>query len=88
MTWVSPEPWGYVTYHHGRWGWTASIGWFWIPGVYYAPAWVAWQSDDAYFGWAPLGYDNAPRPLGLRRLARRDLLERRGHPDRLLRPRP
>ena len=64
MTWVSTEPWGYVTYHHGRWGWGARLGWFWIPGVYYAPAWVAWQSDTAYFGWAPLGFNNAPVPWG------------------------
>ena len=21
MTWVSDDPWGYVTHHHGRWGW-------------------------------------------------------------------
>ena len=26
MTWISDEPWGYVTYHHGRWGWGAEIG--------------------------------------------------------------
>jgi hypothetical protein len=64
MTWVSDEPWGYVTYHHGRWGWNVNLGWFWIPGVYYAPAWVAWQSDDLYFGWAPMGYYNAPVAWG------------------------
>lgn len=60
MTWISAEPWGYVTHHHGRWGWGASFGWYWIPGVYYSPAWVAWQSESAYFGWAPLGYYNRP----------------------------
>jgi hypothetical protein len=60
MTWISDEPWGYVTYHHGRWGWEVGLGWYWIPGIYYAPAWVAWQSADIYFGWAPLGYHNHP----------------------------
>lgn len=60
MTWISDEPWGYVTYHHGRWGWSTSIGWYWIPGVYYAPAWVAWQTSGTYFGWAPIGYHNHP----------------------------
>jgi hypothetical protein len=64
MTWISDEPWGYVTYHHGRWGWGASFGWYWIPGVSYAPAWVAWNSSDAYFGWAPLGYRNQPCAWG------------------------
>ncbi len=60
MTWVSDEPWGYVTHHHGRWGWGASLGWYWIPGVYFSPAWVAWDTYDSYFGWAPLGYWNGP----------------------------
>lgn len=64
MTWISDEPWGYVTYHHGRWGWSTSIGWYWIPGVYYAPAWVAWQTSGAYFGWAPIGYHNHPVSWG------------------------
>lgn len=60
MTWISDEPWGYVTHHHGRWGWRMGLGWYWIPGAVYAPAWVAWRSDDVYFGWAPLGYDDRP----------------------------
>jgi len=64
MTWVSDEPWGFVTHHYGRWGWGASLGWYWIPGVQYSPAWVAWQSTDAYFGWAPLGYYDAPCTWG------------------------
>ena len=64
MTWIADEPWGYVTHHHGRWGWGASLGWYWIPGVYYSPAWVAWQSSDLYFGWAPLGYYNRPVSWG------------------------
>jgi hypothetical protein len=64
MTWISDEPWGYVTYHHGRWGWGASLGWYWIPGVFYSPAWVAWHASDANFGWAPLGYYNHPVAWG------------------------
>ncbi|MCE1228550.1 MAG: FecR domain-containing protein [Firmicutes bacterium] len=64
MTWVADEPWGYVTHHYGRWGWTARFGWYWIPGVYYSPAWVAWNSYDSYFGWAPLGYWNSPVTWG------------------------
>jgi hypothetical protein len=64
MTWVSSEPWGYVTYHHGRWDWRAGFGWLWIPGVYYSPAWVAWNSWDGYCGWAPMGYNNYPATWG------------------------
>lgn len=64
MTWVSDEPWGYVTHHYGRWGWSGRWGWYWIPGRYYSPAWVAWHHQDSYFGWAPLGYYNHPVSWG------------------------
>ncbi|MFN8010961.1 MAG: DUF6600 domain-containing protein [Holophagaceae bacterium] len=60
MTWISDDPWGYVTFHHGRWGWSSRWGWYWIPGVFYSPAWVAWNWSGGYCGWAPLGYWNAP----------------------------
>ncbi|MCL1893846.1 MAG: FecR domain-containing protein [Holophagaceae bacterium] len=60
MTWVSYDPFGYVTHHYGRWGWSSGYGWYWIPGVYYSPAWVAWNVVDSFFGWAPLGYYNRP----------------------------
>jgi hypothetical protein len=60
MTWVSYDPFGYVTHHYGRWGWSPSFGWYWIPGVFYSPAWVAWRLTDGFFGWAPLGYRNHP----------------------------
>ncbi|WP_306591368.1 DUF6600 domain-containing protein [Geothrix sp. 21YS21S-4] len=60
MTWISSEPWGYVAYHHGRWHWSVGVGWCWIPGMYYSPAWVAWNHTPGYYGWAPLGYYNTP----------------------------
>ncbi|CAM2065838.1 FecR domain-containing protein [Sulfidibacter corallicola] len=66
MTWVSYEPFGYVTHHYGRWGWTVDFGWHWIPGRYYSPAWVAWTSYDNYVGWCPLGYYNRPYYYGRR----------------------
>ncbi len=52
--WVSTEPWGWLVYHYGRWGWDGRLGWFWVPGNVWAPAWVAWRWGDAYIGWAPL----------------------------------
>ena len=64
MTWISEEPWGYVTYHHGRWGWGAGFGWYWIPGANYAPAWVDWQTSDTYIGWAPMGFHDRPVSWG------------------------
>jgi len=63
MTWISYDPWAYVTYHHGRWAWSAG-GWCWIPGVYYSPAWVAWNYYGGNCGWAPLGYYNQPCTWG------------------------
>lgn len=54
-TWVSDYPWGWCTFHYGRWDYDAFMGWFWIPGYEWAPAWVSWRSYNGYYGWAPLG---------------------------------
>ncbi len=53
-TWVSDEPFGWATYHYGRWAWDSQVGWLWVPGTDWAPAWVAWQHGNGYVGWAPL----------------------------------
>lgn len=53
-TWVSYEPFGWATYHYGRWTWDRYVGWLWVPGTQWAPAWVAWQHGNGYIGWAPL----------------------------------
>ncbi len=52
--WDSYEPFGYITYHYGRWYYDDYYGWIWVPGYEYAPAWVEWRYDDVYIGWAPL----------------------------------
>jgi hypothetical protein len=52
--WVADEPWGWATFHYGRWYWDDQIGWAWVPGTVWAPAWVAWRSGNGYVGWAPL----------------------------------
>ncbi len=53
--WVSDYPFGGVVFHYGRWVWTDARGWVWIPGLRYAPAWVAWRTGSyGYIGWAPL----------------------------------
>lgn len=52
--WHSYEPFGYITYHYGRWYYDDFYGWLWVPGYEYAPAWVEWRYDDNYIGWAPL----------------------------------
>jgi Family of unknown function (DUF6600) len=52
--WVSDEPWGWATYHYGRWNFTDQYGWYWVPQTQWAPAWVSWHSGGGYIGWAPL----------------------------------
>lgn len=54
-TWVTDEPWGWATYHYGRWALLDEVGWVWLPGRVWAPAWVAWRWGGGYAGWCPLG---------------------------------
>jgi hypothetical protein len=53
-TWASNEPFGWATYHYGRWAWDSRFGWLWVPGTIWGPAWVSWQYGGGYVGWAPL----------------------------------
>ena len=53
-TWVTDEPYGWATYHYGRWYQDPEIGWAWVPGNDWAPAWVSFQEGGDYVGWAPL----------------------------------
>src|SRR5581483_8599131 len=52
--WASDEPWGWATYHYGRWGFTDQYGWYWVPQIQWAPAWVSWHRGGGYIGWEPL----------------------------------
>jgi hypothetical protein len=65
-TWVSSEPWGYAPYHYGRWT-NVSNQWYWIPDranttPSYAPALVAFVSDNNQAGWVPLGPGDSYAP--------------------------
>ncbi|MFL6263167.1 MAG: DUF6600 domain-containing protein [Thermoanaerobaculia bacterium] len=53
-TWITDEPYGWATYHYGRWYQDPEIGWSWVPGDEWGPAWVSWQEGGDYVGWAPL----------------------------------
>jgi hypothetical protein len=56
-TWVSDYSFGWVVFHYGRWVYVQHLGWSWVPGRRYAPAWVVFRSSlygDPYLGWAPL----------------------------------
>jgi hypothetical protein len=53
-TWVSEEPFGWATYHYGRWALVRGRGWVWVPGTEWAPCWVSWRESGSHIGWAPL----------------------------------
>ena len=53
-TWKSDEPFGWATYHYGRWARIKHMGWVWVPGSEWAPAWVSWRRSPEYVGWAAL----------------------------------
>lgn len=55
--WVSRYNWGWIPFHYGRWGWDSYLGWYWVPGTVWSPAWVAWRTSSLYIGWAPLPPD-------------------------------
>lgn len=52
--WDSYEPFGWATYHYGRWYNDDFYGWVWVPGYEWGPSWVEWRYSDAYIGWSPL----------------------------------
>jgi hypothetical protein len=56
-TWASYDEWGWIPFHYGRWGWDRRLGWFWVPGTIWGPAWVTWRWSNLYIGWAPLPPD-------------------------------
>jgi hypothetical protein len=55
--WVSEgdeSAWGPTVYHYGQWACTPDMGWIWVPGTTWSPAWVAWRDGGGYCGWTPL----------------------------------
>ncbi len=52
--WVTDEPYGWATYHYGRWYDDSELGWSWVPGDTWGPSWVSFQDGGDYVGWAPL----------------------------------
>jgi len=53
-TWLSDEPYSWAVYHYGRWTQIESVGWVWVPGTEWGPAWVSFRYSDRHVGWAPL----------------------------------
>ena len=56
-TWDSEEPYSWAVYHYGRWARVAHVGWVWVPGTEWGPAWVSWRRSARHVGWAPLPPD-------------------------------
>lgn len=54
----SDLPFGWATFHYGRWLDDPSAGWCWVPGTEWAPSWVDWRYGEGFVGWAPLPPDN------------------------------
>ena len=61
---ASSVPWGSVVFHYGRWGFRAGVGWFWVPGYVWAPAWVSWRYAAGYVCWSPFGPAGFVYPRG------------------------
>ncbi len=53
-TWDSEEPYSWAVYHYGRWARVDRVGWVWVPGTEWGPAWVSWRRSPRHVGWAPL----------------------------------
>lgn len=43
-----------ITHHYGRWVYSPAMGWIWVPGRVWAPAWVDWREHEEYIAWAPV----------------------------------
>ncbi|GAC1609284.1 MAG: hypothetical protein NVS4B10_24820 [Myxococcales bacterium] len=54
-TFASDDPFGWAAYHYGSWGYGPALGWYWVPGRVWAPAWVSWRWGAGYACWSPLG---------------------------------
>lgn len=50
----APTPYEEVVHHYGRWAYSPAVGWVWVPGRVWSPAWVDWRQNDNYIAWSPL----------------------------------
>src|SRR5262245_28703226 len=57
--WLADGEWVGITYDSGRWVLDRDygLGWIWVPGTQWSPAWVNWRQDDEVIGWAPMPPD-------------------------------
>jgi hypothetical protein len=50
----APTPHEELTSHYGRWTQDEKLGWVWLPGSVWSPAWVEWKENEDYVAWTPL----------------------------------
>jgi hypothetical protein len=50
----APTPAEEITSHYGRWTQNDRLGWLWVPGRVWSPAWVDWRENDDYVAWTPV----------------------------------
>jgi uncharacterized protein DUF6600 len=50
----APTDYEEITSHYGRWALTPAMGWVWVPGRVWSPAWVDWREDDQLIAWEPI----------------------------------
>lgn len=50
----APTPAEEIIHHFGRWVSSPALGWVWVPGRVWSPAWVDWKENDNYIAWAPI----------------------------------
>jgi hypothetical protein len=43
-----------ITHHYGRWWNSPDLGWVWLPGKVWSPAWVTWRESDDLIAWSPV----------------------------------
>src|SRR5437016_3460677 len=51
-TWIAEEPFGWPTYHYGRWARLRGLGRVWVPGGRCARAWASGPASSACVCWA------------------------------------
>lgn len=53
----APTPEEEIVHHYGRWSYSPTMGWVWVPGRVRSPAWVDWREDDNSIAWTPIPPD-------------------------------
>jgi hypothetical protein len=51
---AAATPYEDITMHYGRWVYTPDMGYVWMPGRVWSPAWVDWRYGNDYVAWSPL----------------------------------